>query len=96
MIPEDYELLKNIFGKHRHILSNTLVGLYLEFIKDDEYFSDVSSKQGVIEGRIGNLNDNHLNVNITNKQTSVILCKLEDLEKATTEEYDELKRNIVK
>lgn len=45
IIPDDYESFKNIFGKYRYMLSDNLVQLYLEFIKDDKYFSDVFSKE---------------------------------------------------
>ena len=90
MVPEDYETLKNIFGKYRYILSHNLVELYLEFIKNDKYFSDVSSKKNKIKGRVSSLDNKKFNVDIKSGQTTVIYCNLKDLEKTVTDEYDAL------
>lgn len=91
MIPEDYDTLKTVFGKYRHLLSGKLIDVYLHFIKNDEYFSDVSSKEAKIEGNVNSLNGHRFKVNLKNKQTSVIFCDLTNMEKIVKKEYDELK-----
>ena len=77
-------------------MSDNLVELYLKIIKDDEYFSDLSSKEDKIKGNISTLNYKHLKVDLKSKHANIILCNLEDLEKAATKEYDELKREHAK
>ena len=96
MIPEDYETLKNIFGKYRYILSENLVKVYLEFIQKDKYFSDVFSKENKIDGNVNSFDNKNFNINLNSKQTDTVLCNLEDLEKTVTSEYDALKRKYNK
>lgn len=92
IIPDDYESLKNIFGKYRYMLSDDLVGLYLELIKSDKYFSDIFSKEDRIEGHVSTSNSKKLTVNLKSRQTGILSCNLEDLEETATKEYDKLKR----
>ena len=83
--------LKNIFGKYRYLLSSKLVKLYLELVKTDEYFSDVSSKESRIEGNInGTSTGKGFKVDLKTKQTKVIFCNLKEMESVIEKEYDDL------
>ena len=96
LVPTDYDVFRDIFGRCRHLLSDDLIDSYFKLvIEADTFFLDVSSTESSTSGEIDHKN-NGFKVNLKQKTTTVILADLQHMHTIAKNEYLEIKKEYSK